>query len=209
MMACPYYHASGFYDWHNLGFDLVILQPSYYFWNHNDTAIPQTVAMARSIGYGVEMEVEPNAVTELDYLQRYIAYLKGGVDYGYMNACHMYYYSQPYFKSCTANTLLGRQLYELNYRFVKGTLAFTTSEEVSDEVFEGKKGESTSKKLGIEGISTTLSYSTRYGSLKFNTDGRFTYTPYGDFVGEDSFYVEVMVTGADRVIYEVKINITD
>ena len=207
MMACPYFHASGFYDWHNLGFDLVILQPSYYFWNRNEVAIPKTVAMAKLLGYGVEMEVEPNATTEIEMLDAHIEYLRGGVNYGYMDAVHMYYYSKPYYVSCNAKGELGRQLYELNYRFVLGTLEFTSGEDIYDEVYECEVNGSVNKKLGIKGISQTLASSTKYGTLKFNNDGKFVYTPAEGFKGEDSFFVEVRVTGADKVLYEVRIKV--
>lgn len=207
MMCCPYFLASGFYDWYNLGFDLSIYQPSYYFWNNNEAAIPKTAAMAKALGYGVEMEVEADAITEIEMLERYVGYLKGGVDYGYMDAVHMYYYSKPYYESCNAANWLGRQLYELNYQFVKGTLKFSTAEAVYDVAIVCKSNDSISEKLKIEGISYELLSSTKYGTLKFTTDGRFSYKPAEGFVGEDQFFVKVMTTGADTVYYEIKIDV--
>ncbi|HAN21339.1 MAG: hypothetical protein A2Y15_07145 [Clostridiales bacterium GWF2_36_10] len=207
IMSCPYYLASGYYDWYNLGFDLAFNQPAYYFWNNNETAIPKTSTIAKALGYGVEMEVEGDAVTDINCLNKYIGYLKGGVDYGYMNAVHMYYYSQPYYTSCKSTSILGRQLYELNYRFVKGTLSFETSEAVYDDVFAVAPGEALSERLELDGISYKLSSSTKYGTLKLAKDGRFSYKPFDGFTGEDSFFIEVMVSGAETVIYEIKVNV--
>lgn len=209
MMACPYYLTAGYYEWANAGFDLVFYQPNYYWYekHQDDDRIIKAAALAKMNGFGVEMEVESDAITDVDKLGYFIDYLKGGVEYGYMNAVHMYYFAHPFIGSCEATTDLGRQLYELNYRFMKGTLTFTETDAVLDEVYSCSSGDTISEKLTIKSSNTTLISSTKYGKLRFSSDGRFKYTPADGFTGEDSFFVEVMTTGADTIRYEIKIKV--
>ena len=205
-IACPYYIAMGYNDWYTLGFDLVFYQPSYY-WKKDVNRITHTVTAAKEIGMGVEMEVESDVITDFDKLMVYAKYLKFGVDYGYMDNIHMFYYANPFCGSCDAKTPLGRQLYDLTYMFVKGTLAFSEKESVYDEVFTCKAGEKLSDILKIKSINTTLVASSKYGSVKISNTGNFTYTPFEGFSGEDSFIIEAVVSGSETIKYEVKIKV--
>jgi hypothetical protein len=205
-IACPYYIAMGYYDWYTLGFDLVFYQPSYY-WKKDVNRITHTVTAAKEIGMGVEMEVESDVTKEFDKLMVYAKYLQFGVDYGYMDNIHMFYYANPFCGSCDTKTQLGRQLYDLTYQFVKGTLAFSVKDIVYDKVFTCKAGEKISENLDIKSLNATLAVYPKYGSVKINNTGDFTYTPYEGFAGEDSFIIEAVISGNETVKYEVKIKV--
>jgi hypothetical protein len=86
-------------------------------------------------------------------------------------------------------------------------LSFTSKDDVYKDTFPCKSDESISEKLNIQAISMEISSSTKYGTLKFLNDGRFTYTPSKGFKGSDSFVVKAMVSGSETVYYTVNIKV--
>ncbi|HBL85161.1 MAG: hypothetical protein A2Y17_01325 [Clostridiales bacterium GWF2_38_85] len=207
IMSCPYYMSSGYYDFYNLGFDAAFKQPSYYFWNNQPEAFPRTCTTAKWLGMSTEMEVEPDANTDSAALAKYIEYLRAGVDYGYMNATHMYYYSVPYYQSIKSGTARGRLIYDLTYKFIKHKLIFSTVEKDYETIFTGPADTKITGKIEADGMYQDIGSSTRYGNIKFERNGKFTYTPKPGFAGEDSFTVIVNDGGEEKTLYTVKIKV--
>ena len=87
----PWYQAFGFYEWNVLGFDVACMQPN-YFWRAYGNFIKENAFSTKALGMCVEFEVDSAALSSNIYRKNYKAYLKGGIDYGYMkDTIHMYY----------------------------------------------------------------------------------------------------------------------
>ncbi|MBQ1206378.1 MAG: DUF4855 domain-containing protein, partial [Clostridia bacterium] len=122
--------------------------------------------------------------------ERYIEYLMGGVQYGYMKNCiHMYYQEvTAYTAAATSGDPKVRQLYDYTYQFIKGTLA------ANPEAFEtvkvsGKANEVITGKVIEDAVDYKMDVvkSTEHGTLTIGNDGSFTYYPEKDFTGTVTF----------------------
>lgn len=89
-MWIPYYQASGFSDWKELGFDMACMQPNYAF---TGTAtidrLYDNAATTKRLGMCVEIEI--NQYDSKSDILRYKEYLAVGAETGYMNAVKCYY----------------------------------------------------------------------------------------------------------------------
>jgi len=120
----PYFNASLYWKWKELGFDAAVLQPNHFFTATNASRIEETAALARKSGMGVEMEVDYR-VFESDgsYRQKYINYLDGGINYGFAgNVFRGYYQDVKLLASAAAsNDPVKREIYDWTCRFIQGT----------------------------------------------------------------------------------------
>ncbi|MBO5915137.1 MAG: DUF4855 domain-containing protein [Clostridia bacterium] len=119
----PYYHASGYNDWQNLGFDVVCYQPNYAF----NQAVPDSrlfdaADTAKLLGMCIELEV---GGTEPWHIERIKKYYAAGAITGYMkDAAHMYYQGgvpDVYYKAYKSEDPYLHSVYNDTYRFIKGT----------------------------------------------------------------------------------------
>lgn len=117
----PYYGAAGSYDWWEYGFDAAILQPNYMFSDVGRERLEVTANIARTLGMGIEMEKHWEG--GWGQLQKWIDYLAGGVEYGYMqNAVIGYYQGFKDFGEAAMSDVATRRLYyDFVYQFIKGT----------------------------------------------------------------------------------------
>lgn len=149
----PWYQANGYNSWKELGFDAVCMQPNMY-WQSVPTEgrVAKTANECEVYGMGMEMELDAKALSSAEYYNRYLDYLEGGLQEGAMNSIKMYYqdantgvYGQAY----AASDERARSVYDLTYKYAKGTL---TQEDIDDhrspefKLPEGVNWRSTGKK---------------------------------------------------------------
>ncbi len=119
----PYYHASGYNDWRNLGFDIVCYQPNYAFnQNVKDIRLFNAAETAKQMGMCIELEVGGTQDWHIERIKKYYA---AGAITGYMkDAAHLYYQggvpSVYYFAYKSEEPKL-HSVYTDTYRFIKGT----------------------------------------------------------------------------------------
>ncbi|MBE3576334.1 MAG: DUF4855 domain-containing protein [Limnochordales bacterium] len=119
----PWFNAPGARNWKQYGFDVVIHQPNYMF----NTKIPrdrlkEAADIARAYGMGVEIEADSTILKSESGRERYLDYLRAGVEYGYMQGAIKAYYQdaralQEAFFSWSPEV---RRMYDATYEFVKG-----------------------------------------------------------------------------------------
>lgn len=119
----PYYHASGYNDWRNLGFDVVCYQPNYAF----NKAVPDVrlfdaASTAKLLGMCIELEVGGTQEWNIERIKKYYA---AGAITGYMkDAAHMYYQGgvpDVYYTAYKSEDPYLHSVYNDTYRFIKGT----------------------------------------------------------------------------------------
>ena len=119
----PYFHASGYNDWRNLGFDMVCYQPNYAF----NKAVPDirlfnAAETAKLLGMCIELEVGGTDDWNIERIKKYYA---AGAITGYMKeAAHMYYQGgvpDVYYKAYKSEDPKLHSVYDDTYRFIKGT----------------------------------------------------------------------------------------
>ena len=187
----PWYNAPGVEFWKDCDIDVAVMQPSYAF----DKAIgqgrlEQASNYIRQYGMGIEIEIGSANLSDVELRQRYIEYLMGGVEFGYMKNCiHMYYQEvTAYYAAAISGDPKVRQLYDYTYHFIKGTLeAYPDALEAiqvtgkANEIINGKIVENK-----VDYIIDVVS-SPEHGTLTLNADGSFTYYPEKDFTGTVTF----------------------
>ncbi len=119
----PYYHASGYNDWRNLGFDMVCYQPNYAFNQAvRDIRLFKAAETAKQLGMCIELEVGGTNDWHIERIKKYYA---AGAITGYMKeAAHMYYQGGVpgvYYSAYTSNDPALHSVYKDTYRFIKGT----------------------------------------------------------------------------------------
>lgn len=125
MFWIPHFEAQGLDKWHEIGFDVVILQPNYMF---NDrlprNRLLDAAQRAYALGLGVEIEADRSVLSSASGRERYRDYLWAGVKYGYMeNAIHAYYQEIDLLGRAFFSTDPEvRALYDDTYLFLKGRL---------------------------------------------------------------------------------------
>ena len=118
----PYFHASGYNDWQNLGFDVVCYQPNYAFNQAvEDVRLFDAAKAAKLLGMCIELEV---GGTEEWHIERIKKYYAAGAKTGYMkDAAHMYYQGGVpgvYYDAYVSKDPLLHSVYNDTYRFIKG-----------------------------------------------------------------------------------------
>ncbi|MDR9855727.1 DUF4855 domain-containing protein [Paenibacillus sp. VCA1] len=119
----PYFYGNQNYAGKQLGFDVASLQPNYFFDEMPADRIETAATLAKQYHMGMEMEFDERMNTDPTFRQKYIEYLNGGIDYGYMkNAFKAYYQGNTaLFDSAKSQDPAVRELYDFMYQFVKGT----------------------------------------------------------------------------------------
>ena len=119
----PYFHASGYNDWQNLGFDVVCYQPNYAFnQNVTDSRLFNAASTAKLHGMCIELEVGGTQPWNIERIKKYYA---AGALTGYMkDAAHMYYQGgvpDVYYSAYKSEDPDLHSVYTDTYRFIKGT----------------------------------------------------------------------------------------
>lgn len=122
----PYYNAPGWDQHDEMGFDWNTLSPNYFKGSSPNAGGPERLEsvgnIVKQLGIGAAMELESDSKEAIGVFKEY---LKGGVDYGYMNTYHSYYFSGS--TQSIANMLNNtdpdiRSTYDDLYKFIKRTL---------------------------------------------------------------------------------------
>ncbi|MDL2287133.1 DUF4855 domain-containing protein [Eubacteriales bacterium OttesenSCG-928-G02] len=202
----PYSKAAGFDQWQFYGFDLACMQPNYAFSaTVSKDQIPYTAMLAKRFGMCVEIEICGPALTDHIFFEKYMDYLLGGAEYGYMNeTIHIYYQDlYVYLQSCYSEDEKARLIYDYTYDFIKGDLKIKPDKTDDSKVTVGKN---TIADLNLNlnksnAMQYFLTSSTANGNITFNNDGSYTYFPQKDFTGTDSFsYVINNYLGSSEII---------
>ncbi|MBP5230383.1 MAG: DUF4855 domain-containing protein [Clostridia bacterium] len=134
----PYFGASGFDDWRNLGFDMACYQPNYAFRQDvPEQRLFDAARTAKELGMCIELEVGGTQPWNVRHTRNYYA---AGAVTGFMkDAAHMYY--QDGLPGCFHAAYLSKDpflhsMYDDTYRFIKGTYpedGFDLSEKTAQE----------------------------------------------------------------------------
>lgn len=120
----PYFLGNRDFSWKELGFDAAVTQPNHFFNETDVTRIQDTADLAQKYGMGVEIELDER-INSKDpvFFQKYLDYLNGGVDFGYMKDSFKGYYqgSRALLEAALSKDPEIRKNYDIMYRFVKGT----------------------------------------------------------------------------------------
>lgn len=208
----PYFQASGYTDWQELGFDFACYQPNYAF-NHSIPIkrIYDAAEAAKKLGMCIELEVGSASAADVARLKDY--YFVGSQTGFMTEAVHMYYQggvpgviyaayqsTDPYIHS----------LYKDTYLFIKGKFGFEIVNP-KDMTIEGKNRASGKIEIPkndyVLGLSVTES--PKYGTVKLKSDGNFEYIPYNNITGKDSFTMIVDYGFAKSDPFTVNVNITN
>lgn len=190
----PYYQASGYNEWSKLGFDLACYQPNFAF-NKSvpDQRLFDAAEAAKLLGMCIELEIGGSSAEDVDRLKKYFAV---GAQTGYMtDAIHMYYQGGvpgSIYNSYKSGDEYLHSLYDDLYKFIKGEFTFETAAP-TDQSFECEVSKNVTGELPVESKNVLKGYtiitSPKYGTVQFNKDGSFVYTPFKGITGEDYFEV--------------------
>ena len=198
LMWIPYYQASGFSDWKELGFDMACMQPNYAFSGQATVdRLYDNAATTKRLGMCVEIEI--NQYDSKADILRYKEYLAVGAETGYMNAVKCYYQGGvpgAFYYAYKSTDPLINSVYHDTYLFAKGK--YDPSEIIDGEIADPSDLEmDTTSGRGVTGslnVETESDYhvrietSPKYGTLRFG-GGTVTYTPLAGFAGTDTFTV--------------------
>ncbi len=128
----PWYKANGYQNWQSYGFDVACMQPNLMWGGYNDPVrVTTSVSLSEKYGLSMEMECDGRVYTD-EYFARYLNYLDGGLNSSMMDAVKMYYQdgkTAVYYKACYSNDPQYRLVYDLTYKYAKGTL---TQKDIDD-----------------------------------------------------------------------------
>ena len=209
----PYLNSPGFTQWKAMGFDVANMQPNYMFnEDYTEEVVYSNARTTKTLGMGVEIEISGKAISSVEYHDRYLVYLKAGVEMGYMNAIKMYYQDAGpgvYYAAYNSSDPYVRSLYDVTYLYAKRLLT-NSGFKVAKTEFTVKKNETLKDKLiGTNGeeLGAAVKIAAKYGAVAADKDGSFIYIPMADFVGEDSFILSVSY-GFYTEIVEFTVKIT-
>ncbi|MBR6506625.1 MAG: DUF4855 domain-containing protein [Clostridia bacterium] len=180
----PYYMAQGWNKWKEYGFDIACLQPNYMFnANAEKERVKNAVDYAKQYDMCNEVEISGKICDSTDYYNRYLTYLKDFAANGAMNAVKMYYQDVRFYYECYRSKIPEiRLLYDLTYKYAKGTLK---ESDVADKYVD-----SINELDGLDIISYGCSYTATtpytnstngYADISGNelTDGAYYTSSYG------------------------------
>ncbi len=195
----PYFVASGYTNWANYGFDITCMQPNYAF-NPGGTGeadlapdwrIREACYLAKLYGMCIEVEIDKSATNRQLYFERYMKYLAGGIDYGYMNNTYNIYFAGKtiYRDAALLGTPLARTIYDKTYEYIKGTLEYAP-EALTGLNYTCTKDTPYVIDLGLKDdvlYDFDLVAVADHGSVTLNGDGTITYYPETGYTGDVTF----------------------
>ena len=121
----PFVQAENFRSWNEVGFDLAMMQPNYFF--HPDAKeerLENNALLAKKYGLSVEIEVANRVFTSEDYRNRFKAYLRNALEYGFNKSLLGYYQETMLFgNAAMSNDPEKREIYEWVYQFIRNEKA--------------------------------------------------------------------------------------
>jgi len=117
----PYFGSEGSNRWRELGFDIAIQQPNYFFYEVPPERIEEAATFARQHFMGIEMEMDRRVISSEEKRARYRRYLEGGVETGYLHSGVLAWYDDTALLECGRSQETSiRKVYDDTYRFVTG-----------------------------------------------------------------------------------------
>ncbi|WP_020578740.1 DUF4855 domain-containing protein [Actinopolymorpha alba] len=119
----PHFLAYKSHLWSVVGIDAAAFQPNYFFEEMSAERIDDASSIAKRYGMGVELEFDERMLTDDVFRNRYIRYLNGGVEYGYMKNAFLAYYqgNDAVLQAAYSSDPRQRVLYDWLHEFVRGT----------------------------------------------------------------------------------------
>ena len=209
----PYYCASGYAQWEELGFDVACMQPNYMFGNSASPEVLKITADKTKM-LGMCVEIEMNSVSNPDDVRRYFQYLEAGEKYGYMSAVKMYYQGGvpgAFYNAYLSDDPTIRSVYDMTYLFSKEKFVSTPAEYqvLKTEYATGARELKGTKIYEAQGVFVpTLSVSPQHGDLRLNLDGSFTYYPESGFSGVDRFaiYLDYGFSRTEEIVVTIRVD---
>ena len=116
----PYYQASGFMEWKDLGFDIACMQPNFAFRDGIPTQrLYDNAEMTKKLGMCYELEIGGHDAANVE---RYMKYLDCGAETGFMNSIKMYYQGGvpgEFYAAFKSEDPELRKVYDSTYLFAK------------------------------------------------------------------------------------------
>lgn len=196
MFWIPYFSAAGYTKWKEFGFDVGCLQPNYAFnLTVDQSRIEAAATIAKYFGMCIEMELDGRELSDKRFFDKYMHYLSGGVEFGYMNDCiHMYYQSGSIFASAYhSSDERVNLIYDYTYQFIKGTLD-TTPDSVAGIYKYTTANTALTGTLNLDSDvkkEYKLAFSPDHGTVTIAEDGTYVYYPNKGFSGTDTFTYRV------------------
>ena len=187
----PYFCAEGYQTWKDVGFDVCCMQPNFAFDERVGIKRLETAAdIIRMNNMCIEIEADYRALDNDVFFRKYLGYLAGGVEFGYMkDSLHMYYEAGGLFGSAANSTGKPRIIYDATYQFIKKNLR-SKPEAPAKKTVSCRKNTPATGRVISDGINTLLiTKQPSHGTVTSNGDGTFTYYPNKGYTGEDSFSV--------------------
>ena len=188
----PWYCAPGFNQWSEYGFDVAVMQPNYVFDEESPySKVVNCAKFTELYGMGIEMEICTDALRNKLFFKKYMQYLAGGIEFGYMNdAVNMYYQSTFIYRDAAkSDNLMARTIYDTTYHYIKGDMQYSP-DKLENLNYNAKKNEVFTGKLEFdaEKLREFEVYLTAdHGSVTMNEDGTFNFYPEKDYTGETKF----------------------
>lgn len=176
----PYYMASGWNKWEEYGFDVACLQPNYMFNTDAETTrVSTAVSYAKQYGMCNEVEISGKVLSSAEYYNRYLTYLRDYTANGAGNAVKMYYQDVKFYYQCYVSDIPeARLLYDLTYKYAKGTLK---DSDIADKYIESS---------GVSQKYDIVSYGCKYTASKPYTDSALGYSDISGLELTDGVYAE-------------------
>lgn len=176
-----------------------MLREGIFRYNTDRDILYRTAETTKLLGMCVEIEI--NIADNPVDVARYKEYLGVGAETGYMNAVKVYYQGGlpgEFYKAYLSDNKYTNSVYHDTYAFAKGTFSEETQSGIDEIVgcddmeLECRAGSGVSGQLEIDteaSYSVKLAVSPKYGAVRLNADGSFSYTSRKGFDVTDTFYV--------------------
>lgn len=188
----PYFSSNGFNAWSEYGFDYAVMQPNYVF----ELATPYSnvvncAKLTQLYGMGVEMEICGDSLFDLNFFKKYMQYIAGGVDYGYMTDCIIMYYQEVYAfrNACNSDTVMGRMIYDTTYHFIKEDLKYKP-DALESKTVNAEKDTPYTGSLGLDENKLhefSVYVAPDHGTVTLNNDGTYVFYPEKGYTGDVTF----------------------
>lgn len=119
----PHFLAYKSHLWQEVGIDAPAFQPNYFFEDMDAARIEDAAGIAKQYGMGIEVEFDERMLTDEVFRERFLAYLSGGVEHGYMTRAFNAYYqgNDAVLQAATSDDPRVRELYDRLHEYVRGT----------------------------------------------------------------------------------------